>query len=296
MGTCLMRGGTFFEGPRWHNGAWWVSDFYSHSVLKVTVDGHAEVIAKVPAQPSGLGFMPDGSMLVVSMKDRRVLRQMADGALSTHADLSELTGGPANDMVVDSEGRAWVGNFGFDIFGGAPAASTNLLRVDVDGSVSIVADDLMCPNGTVITADGRTLIVAESFAARLTAFTIEANGELVDRRVWAAFGDPPPFDSLDTISTAAFAPDGCAMDADGYVWVADAFNARVCRVAPGGKITDEVRLPNGHGIYACALGGSDGRDLLLCAAPGFDEASRKTTQEASLYVHRVATGRGAARP
>ena len=178
MAECLVRGGTFFEGPRWHEGAWWVSDFYSHRVLRVSTDGREEVVAEVAAQPSGLGFLPDGTLLIVSMKDRRVLRRLADGTLTTHADLSDCTGGHANDMVVDGQGRAWVGNFGFDIFGGAAPAATSLLRVDADGAVSVAAEGLMCPNGTVISADGRTLVVAESFAARLTAFTITADASI----------------------------------------------------------------------------------------------------------------------
>ena len=296
MAKCLFDGGTFFEGPRWHDDAWWVSDFYAQRVLRIGVDGICAVVAEVPAQPSGLGFLPDGTLLIVSMKDRRVLRRHPDGHLTTHADLLEHTGGYANDMVVDQQGRGWVGNFGFDIFAGAAPAATNVLRVDPDGRVSVAATDLMCPNGTVISGDGRTLIVAESFAARLTAFTIESDGRLVDRRVWAALGATPIFDSLDTIREAAFAPDGCALDSDGHLWVADAFNGRVCRVAPGGALVEELRLPNGYGIYACALGGPDGRDLLLCAAPDFDENARKAKREAALYVHRVAVGRGAGRP
>lgn len=292
MAECLFEGGTFFEGPRWYDGSWWVSDFYSHRVLRIAADGAATEIAEVPNQPSGLGFLPDGRMLIVSMKDRRILRREADGTLVTHADLYAHTGGHANDMVVDGQGRAWVGNFGFDIFGGAAPATTSLLRVDPDGTVSVAASDLLCPNGTVITGDGRTLVVAESFAARMTAFTIDASGRLVDRRVWAAFGETPGSDSLDAIRAAEFAPDGCALDGAGHIWVADAFNARACRVAPGGDITDEVRLPNDYGVYACALGGRDGRDLLLCAAPDFDEASRTAQREAVLYIHRVAVGRG----
>ena len=296
MAECLLEGGTFFEGPRWYDGTWWVSDFYAHQVSRVSTEGERTVVAEVSEQPSGLGFLPDGRLLIVSMKDRRILRLERDGRLATHADLTGLTGGPANDMVVDGQGRAWVGNFGFDIFGGAAPATTNLLRVDPDGTVAVAASGLMCPNGTVISADGKTLIIAESFASRLSAFTIGDDGQLLDRRVWAAFGETPSFDSLDTIRAAEFAPDGCALDAAGHVWVADAFNARVCRVSPGGGIVDEVRLPNGYGIYACALGGPDGRDLLLCAAPDFDESSRTATPEAALYVHRVTVERGGGWP
>ncbi|MSR14618.1 MAG: gluconolactonase [Gammaproteobacteria bacterium] len=291
----LFDGGTFFEGPRWHGGAWWVSDFYSLLVRKITLEGKVAETVMVENQPSGIGFLPDGSLLVVSMKDRRILRH-CDGRLTTHADLSAVTGGPANDMLVDGKGRAYVGNFGFDIFGGAKPASTTLVRVDPDGSISIVADDLRCPNGTVITADGKTLIVAESFAARLTAFTIDEDGSLTDRRVWAALGKTPPWDSLETIQQTTYAPDGCAIDAEDHVWVADAFNGRVCRVAPGGKIVDEVLAPNGWGVYACALGGVNGRQLLLCVAPDFDDVKRRATPEAALYLHEVTVPRGEGLP
>lgn len=292
----LLDGGTFFEGPRWHAGAWWVSDFYTHRVLTITPEGKAEVAAVVENQPSGLGFLPDGTLLVVSMKDRRVLRRLPDGTLTLHADLTAVTGGFVNDMVVDRKGRAYAGNFGFDIFGGGKPATATLVRVDPDGTISVAADDLRCPNGTVITADGKTLIVAESFAARLTAFTIDEHGGLSDRRVWAALGPTPAWDSLETIMQAEFLPDGCAIDVEGHVWVADALNGRACRIAPGGKIVDEVRAPNGWGLYACALGGPNGRSLLLCSAPDFNDVKRKATPEAMLYVHEVTVPRGAGLP
>ncbi len=292
----LLDGGTFFEGPRWHAGAWWVSDFYSHRVLRIAHDGKAEEVATVENQPSGIGFLPDGDLLVVSMKDRRILRLQRNGTLKTHADLTAVTGGFTNDMVVDHQGRAYVGNFGFDIFGGAKPATATLVRVDPDGAVKIVADDLRCPNGSVIPADGKTLIVAESFAARLTAFTIDETGELSDRRVWATLGETPPWDSLESIGKATYAPDGCAIDAEDHMWVADAFNGRACRVAPGGKIVDEVQAPNGWGLYACALGGLNGRQLLLCIAPDYDDVKRKASPEAVLYTHEVTVPRGSGLP
>ena len=292
----LLDGGTFFEGPRWHDGAWWVSDFYAHRVLRVSPEGVAVAVANVPNRPSGLGFLPDNSLLIVSMQDRKILHRHADGALSEYADLAAVTGGYANDMVVDRHGRAYVGNLGFDLFGGGTPAATSLVRVDPDGTVVVVADDLWCPNGTVISADGKTLIVAESFATRLTAFTIEASGDLSERREWAAFGPPPAFDSMDTIMTAAFVPDGCAIDAENHVWVADALAGRACRVAPGGRIVDEVRAPNDFGIFACALGGQDGRTLVLCAAPDFSDVKRAAAREAVLYAHEVSVPHGGGLP
>ena len=292
----LLDGGTFFEGPRWHEGAWWVSDFYSHRVLRIDPDGRAEIVANVPNRPSGLGFLADGSLLIVSMQDRKVLRRHTDGTLGEYADLTAVTGGFTNDMVVDDQGRAYVGNLGFDIFAGEKPASTSLVRIDPDGTLKVVADGLWCPNGTVITGDGRTLIVAESFAARMTAFTIEPSGDLTARREWAAFRPPPAFDSMETIMSSGFAPDGCAIDADDHVWVANALAGRACRVAPGGTIVDEVRAPHGLGLYACALGGEDGHTLLLCTAPDFNDVKRSAAREAILYTHPVSVPRGTGLP
>src|SRR5689334_23214170 len=185
----LVEGGSFFEGPRWHDGRWYVSDFYRHAVFAIDTDGNATQVAEVPGQPSGLGFLPDGTLLIVSMKDHRVVAQ--DG--STYADLSEFAGGPLNDMAVDAQGRVYVGNFGFDLMQFEDPRGTVLVRIDPDGTTHAVADDLWFPNGTVIAAD--TLIVAETFAGRLTAFTLTNDGELKDRRVWGQIApteDPAP--------------------------------------------------------------------------------------------------------
>src|SRR4051794_1454937 len=165
----LFEGGNYFECPRWHDGRWWVSDFYRHAVFTYDGDGRQEHVLEVEGQPSGLGWLPDGDLLVVSMKDRRVLRRAPDGNVGVHADLSELATGHLNDMVVDRQGRAYAGNFGFDLMGGGSPAPAGLVRIDPDGATAVVAEDLWFPNGSVITDDG-TLIVAETFAARLTAF------------------------------------------------------------------------------------------------------------------------------
>ncbi len=178
----LLGGGSFFESPRWHDGRWWVSDFFRKVVLAVDENGRVEEIARVEAQPSGIGWLPDGTPLVVSMHDRRVLR-IDD--LTVHADLAELCDWHANDMVVAGDGRAYVGNFGFELEGGEPRP-TKLVRVDPDGSAGVAADGLLFPNGSVITPDRRTLIVGETFGRRYTAFTIGADGSLADRRMWAA--------------------------------------------------------------------------------------------------------------
>jgi len=270
----LLGGGFFFESPRWHDGRWWVSDFFGKVVQTVDANGQVEEIARVEAQPSGLGWLPDGSLLVVSMRDRRVLKQAGDGELHVHADLAEFCDWHANDMVVGANGRAYVGNFGFDLDGADPTP-TNVVRVDPDGSACVAADGLMFPNGSVITPDGRTLIVGETFGRRYTAFTIADDGSLADRRVWA------------DLRAARIAPDGCALDAEGCIWSADAAHERCCRIAEGGEVLAEVALPVGLRCFACMLGGEDGRTLLLCGAPDYDARRRSESREGVLLTTRV---------
>ena len=290
--TTWVEGGNYFECPRWREGRWWVSDFYRRAVFSYDHEGRERLEVEVEAQPSGLGWLPDGDLLVVSMKDRRVLRRQADGTVVTYAQLSELTTGHVNDMIVDRQGRAFVGNFGFDLMGGGTPALAGLVRIDPDGTASVAAEDLWFPNGTVITDDG-TLIVAETFAARLTAFDIQPDGSLANRRVWAQVQPAPePGDTETMLSAVSFAPDGCALDAEGHVWAANALGAAVCRVAPGGRIVDEVAMPEGLGVFACGLGGPDGRTLIACAAPDFHEEARKAAREATLLTTTVLVPRG----
>ncbi len=268
----LVGSGTFYEGPRWHEGRWWVSDFYRQTVFAITPEGEEEAVLRVDQQPSGLGWLPDGTLLVVSMKDRRLLRYTPAHVVEEVADLSGLASGHLNDMVVDQRGRAWIGNFGYDLMGGGPPSLANLIRVDPDGTASVVAEELSFPNGSVVTPDGRTLIVGESGAMRYTAFTIVDDGSLADRRVWAEMSDPP------------VAPDGCCLDAEGHIWAADAFGNRCVRVAEGGAMLDEIRAPDGLGVYACMLGGEAGRTLLMCCAPGFQEHERAAASDAVLMT------------
>jgi sugar lactone lactonase YvrE len=283
----LLEGGSFFESPRWHDGRWWLSDFYRHRVLTVTEDGRSEDVLEVEGQPSGLGWMPDGSLLVVSMRDHRILRW--DGsALSVHADVSEHCGGHLNDMVVDAHGRAYAGNFGFDLMAFADPQTANLVRVDPDGSASVAATEMYFPNGSVITPDGRTLIVGETAGARYTAFTIEDDGSLTDRRIWAQVAETPEITTLEeTLGKLRFGPDGCGLDAEEHIWAADEVNARCARVAEGGEIVDEIAMPDGLNVFACMLGGADGRTLLICAAPDFHEQSRSAKHEAVLLTTTV---------
>ena len=283
----LFTGGSYFEGPRWHGGAWWVSDFYTHRVTRLTPEGADTVVTEVEQQPSGLGWLPDGTLLVVSMKDQRLLR-LDDGELRTHADLAPYCSGLLNDLVVDDAGRAYVGDFGFDLMGGGQFAPSSLKRVDPDGTVTVVAEDLHFPNGSVITPDGGTLVVGETWGNRFTAFDLAADGSLSNRRVWAQFGPLPQGSAVpDLIPQVVLGPDGCTLDAEGHVWVADGFHGRVVRVAPGGAMVEEVAAPEGMGVFACALGGEDGRTLLLCCAPDFLESNRAPVREAVLVTTRV---------
>lgn len=281
----IAQGFSYLECPRWHQGRLWVSDFYTHRVVAISADGHVETMATVPQQPSGLGFLPDGRALIVSMRDRRILRREHSGELVLHADLMQLAPWHLNDMTVDTQGRAYVGNFGWDLMAGAPAQTTCLIRVDPDGSARVAADGLLFPNGSGITADGRTLIISESFAGHLTAFDIAADGTLGGRRIWARLGDAPG-DLHGEIPASVAIPDGLCLDAEGAVWVADAIRRCVVRVAEGGRELE--RISTGElGVYACMLGGDDGRTLYLCCAPSFAEHERKDTREAKLLATRV---------
>ena len=286
--TTLVEGGSFFESPRWHEGRWWLSDFYRHRVITVSTDGREEHVMEVEGQPSGMGWLPDGSLLVVSMKHHRVLRRSATGDVSLHADVSEHCTGHLNDMVVSAPGVAYAGNFGFDLMGMGDPRPAALIRIDPDGSSSIAAEDLLFPNGSVITPDGRTLIVGETAGARYTAFTIEDDGSLSDRRIWGQVAPTPPITTFEeTLGKLTFGPDGCGLDAEEHIWSADEVGARCVRLAPGGEIVAEVAMPEGLDVFACMLGGDDGRTLLMCAAPDFHEQARSAAHEAVLLTTQV---------
>ena len=242
----LFEGLSFGEGPRWHDGRLWLSDFHTHRVLAIDGDGGAETIVEVPNRPSGLGWLPDGRLLVVSMTDRKLMR-LDSGGLVVHADLGGIATGDCNDMVVDAEGRAYVGNFGYDFAGGEKLRPATLALVTPDGVASSAADDLQFPNGTVITPDRSTLILGETFGRRLTAFDIAGDGALSNRRLWADLGN--------------VTPDGICLDEAGGVWVADPTNSQCVRVVEGGEVTD--RIPTQQGCFACMLGGEDRRTLHL---------------------------------
>ncbi|GAA5062020.1 sugar lactone lactonase YvrE [Thermocatellispora tengchongensis] len=284
--TTVLTGFSYTEGPRWHQGRLWFSDMYTHQVLSAAEDGRElRVEAEVAGQPSGLGWLPDGRLLIVSMRDRKLLRREADGTLATHADLWDKAGGHLNDMVVDRHGRAFVGDFGFDLMGGEPLKPTGLLRVDPDGTVTEAAGELWFPNGSVIT-DDQVLLVNETFGNRITAFDIGDDGTLAHRREWARFGDLPTETEIPKVlGQLAVAGDGAALDAEGALWVADAVGGRVVRLREGGEILDEITP--GTAVFACALGGEDGRTLFVCAAPDFHEEARKNAREATILAVRV---------
>jgi sugar lactone lactonase YvrE len=284
-----VEGLAYLECPRWHDGRIWFADFYTYRVYSAAEDGSdLRTEAEVPQQPSGIGWLPDGRLLVVSMRDARILRREPDGTLVTHADLAGHVAGYPNDMVVDARGRAFVGEFGFDLMGGKPLRTAVLLRADPDGTVTTVAEDLWFPNGSVIT-DDNVLLVNETFGNRVSAFDIAEDGSLANRRVWAKFGELPTETEPDKLlPQIVVAPDGCGLDADGALWLADAIGNRVLRVRAGGEITAEIAV--GTGVFACMLGGADGHTLFLCAAPDFAEEARKNAREGKLLSTRVETG------
>jgi sugar lactone lactonase YvrE len=247
----VLDGLAFPEGPRWHDGRLWFSDMHAHEVVAVDMDGNRETICEVPTRPSGLGWLPDGRLLVVSMTDRKLLRREADGSLVEHADMSAFATGNCNDMAVDASGRAYVGNFGFDMERGEQPAPAVLILVTPDGQARPVADDMHFPNGTVITPDGKTLIVGESTARRLTAFDIEADGSLTNRRLFAEIGPA--------------LPDGICLDAEGAVWVASPRTNEVLRVLADGTVGERISTGD-RGAFACMLGGPERRTLFVLVA------------------------------
>ncbi|XOV83221.1 MAG: SMP-30/gluconolactonase/LRE family protein [bacterium] len=235
----LLDGLCFGEGPRFRDGALWLSDMHGQQVLKVTPDGQrTNIVALSDDQPSGLGWLPDGDLLIVSMTKKQLLR--FDGqTLRLHADLSQLASGICNDMVVDQQGRAYVGNFGFDLHNNEKPRAAQLIRVDLDGTCHVEDDTLMFPNGTVITTDGRTLIVGETFASRLTAFDIAADGSLNNKRVWAEL-------------PGKAVPDGICLDTGGGIWSASPTTNNCIRQTEGGAVSHEISLE--RGAFACMIG------------------------------------------
>ncbi len=284
--TVLVDGRHFTEDPRWLDGRLWYSDFYGHAVHSVDIDGNDRVELELDDQPSGLGWLPDGRLLVVAMTSRQVRRREHDGTMVVHADLAHIATHWCNDMLVDPRGRAYVGHFGLDLDAfvaehgmeavlseDAPTRA-HVVLVQPDGSVEVAADDMRFPNGTVLTPDGRTLIVAETLALRLTAFDVGDDGRLGNRRVWADLSDH------------LIPPDGICLDAGGGVWVANALGAECVRVLEGGGITD--RVTTGRRAFACNLGGEDGTTLFVCTSETSEAEACASHATARIEVATVA--------
>lgn len=269
----LIEGLTFTEGPRWRDGRLYFSDFFTRRVLAVDTKGNMETIVETPQQPSGLGWSPDGSMLIVSMNDQKLL-SFSNGELSEVADLSQLATHFCNDMVVDKKGNAYVGNFGFDLHAGEPIKPTNLILVRPGEEPCVVAENVFFPNGTVITPDDKTLIVGETFASCLTAFDINEDGTLANRRVWADLR------SIEEGYTPV--PDGICLDAEGAIWVASPSTNDVIRVQEGGALLDKVEVD--RGAFACMLGGENGNTLFISTANDSTEETCLKERSARIEV------------
>ena len=278
--TTLASGLVFAEGPRWRDGALFISDMHGRHVLRLDAQGGCEVIATCEGATSGLGWLPDGRLLVVVMEARKLMRLEPDGRLVEHADLGAIATFHANDMVVAADGTAYVGNFGFPLFPlGEPKPAT-LARVAPDGAVGAAADGLWFPNGLAITPDGRTLIVAESAGFCLTAFTIGEDGGLGGRRIWAPLGQ-------------GHAPDGVCLDVEGAAWVAIPHAKTFVRVREGGEILDTIAVEDT--ALACVLGGEDRRTLYLCTSRELEPDGCLASPSASVFTTRVEVA-GAGRP
>ncbi len=266
-----VTGLAYPECPRWRDGRLWFSDQYSGLVHTWGPDGLVTEL-DIPGRPAGLGWLPDGTLLVVSMERRELLR-WADGMLAVHADLAAVNPGPSNELLVDAVGRAYVGNIGFDFYGGEEPRTTAIVLVDTDRSIREVADDVLVPNGMALIDEGTTLVLAESFAARLTAFDVAPGGNLSHRHVFAQFEEG-------TI------PDGICADADGGVWFASVGTATAVRVDRSGTITDLVETGD-RDVFACELGGIDGHLLYLCTSRSHEPAEALALRSGAIEVARV---------
>jgi sugar lactone lactonase YvrE len=275
----LMTGIEFGESPRWHDGRLWFSDWGAQEIIAVDLEGKSEVVVRMPSFPFCIDFLPDGPLLIVSASDRLLLRREPDGSLVTHADLSSLSEHPWNDIVVDGRGNTYVGNIGFDFPGGEFAPGI-LALVTPDGSARQVADGLAFPNGIVVTPDNSTLIVAESYGNRLTAFDIAADGSLSDQRVWADLDDG--------------VPDGICLDAEDAVWYGDVPNRRCVRVREGGEVLQTIELD--RGCFACMLGGVDRGTLFMVAQEWGSMESTAEEARTGQVLTAPAPGAGAGWP
>ena len=274
----VLEGRGMVESPRWHHGRLWFADWGTREVVAVDLDGRSEVVARLGSAPFSIDWLPDGTLLIIAGRERRLLRCEADGSLVTHVELGGEWVHPWNEIVVDGRGSAYLNNIGFEFPGGAFAPGFVAL-ITPDGSIRQVADGVAFPNGMAVTPDNATLIVAESYGNRLTAFDIVADGSLANRRIWAALGGDHP--------------DGICLDVEGAIWYADVAARRCVRVREGGEVLQAVELDRGG--FACALGGADRRSLFILAADYSDPAalmSGRTRTGQVLVVPAPAAGVG----
>jgi sugar lactone lactonase YvrE len=274
----FLSGLFFGECPRWHEGRLWYSDFFDHAVFSVSPGGERRVEVPFEREPAGLGWLPDGRLLVASRLDRAIMRREPDGTLVRHGDLRPWATWWANDMVVASNGQVYAGNFGFDLdalyagtLDGSEIKPTSLIRVDPDGTTHQAAADIAFPNGTVITEDGETLVIAESLGGRLTAFDRQADGSLTNRRVWA--------------SLPGVAPDGICLCEDDTIWVSNALAPECVRVAEGGDVLE--RVTTSLNCFACMLGDDDRRTLYMITAVESHGAKARSERNGSIEKVRT---------
>ena len=269
--SVIAAGLAFPEGPRWHEQRLWFTDQHAHAIYHLAPEGKLTQVATTTDRPGGLGWLPDGRLLVVYMRERRVML-LTNGALVKYADLSQFASFDCNDMLVDARGRVYVGNFGFDLHGGAPLKTAELLLIDTDGTIEVLTDTVVFPNGCVLTPDGRELICAETFAHRLTRLQLDARGRWMQQTLWADLG--------------AATPDGICLDTEGAIWVASPGTQAVIRVQQGGTILDRCRTRGTP--YACMLGGARRRTLYVCTAETDDPRAAATMKSGRIERVEVA--------
>jgi len=284
--TVFATGFHLPECPRWHGGQLWMSDMWGRTVYRFDPDGRRHTVHRFDDDdPGGLGWLPDGRLLVVGMERRRLYRLEPEGAV-LHADLAALLPWPCNDMIVADDGTAYVTHFGYDMWGGTTEfRAAVLIRVSADGRVDTVADDLLCPNGIALSADGRRLFVAEPGGSRISRFTVARDGSLSERVVFA---------QLAPVADQQYAPpDGICLDVAGAIWAAEPVGKRVLRIEPDGQATTEIACEQ-HPL-AVALGGSDRRTLFVCCSEQISKPHRTPQPTGTLCTLDVAVP-GSGRP
>jgi len=285
--TVLVDGLMFGESPRWHDGKLWFSDIHAYKVMTADLNGNTETIVEMPTRASGLGWLPDGRLLIATTTTSQLLRLDPDG-LSVVADLSK-SALMCNDMVVDYQGRAYVGSYGYTLQTVRPGAPAWITLVTPEGDSRVIAEEIDFPNGTVITPDGRTLIIAETFGCRLSAFNIGADGSLTGRRVWAQLGpimpEGIPAEREVWAQHGAITPDGICLDAEGAIWVASPISSEVLRVHEGGEITNRIKVSNE--AFACMLGGPDRRTLFIMTGETSNHEEARAKQSARIEIIEV---------